>query len=193
VTIIWPPAPLGIGTTFNIALLSRETRSQLTRSWWLIPVAGLLTALAMLAADLVFFGGATMGRTPDLSSHPPIGSRVLVSIIGSLGEELIFRVGLATATAWVAYSLIGSIVAAPRRLAQVTGIIIAALAVGALAVGVLHVNQVGQPAEFARVMTVNCIGHSVHGLMYWSRGLEAAVLTHMIVTLILYIGIPALR
>jgi hypothetical protein len=26
-------------TTFNIALLSRETRSLLARSWWLIPVA----------------------------------------------------------------------------------------------------------------------------------------------------------
>jgi hypothetical protein len=42
-------------------------------------------------------------------------------------------------------------------------------------------------------MTVNFIGHSVHGVTYWTRGLEAAVLTHMVVALILDIGIPALR
>jgi hypothetical protein len=48
-------------------------------------------------------------------------------------------------------------------------------------------------AEYSRIMTVNVIGHSVHGVMYWSRGLEAAVLTHMVVTLILCIGVPALR
>jgi len=186
--ISWPPKPLGLGPLFNLVTLSRETRPLLIRSWWLIPVLGLATALAMIGADQLFFGGATMSRTPSLSSHPPIGNRVLVALIGSLGEELVFRVVIATITAWVIYFLLRFVVAEPKRPAQWISVFAAAIGVG-----LMHVGQVGNPADFWRIMTVNVIGHSVYGFLYWTRGFEVAVLTHVIVTSLLYIGVPALR
>jgi hypothetical protein len=80
------------------------------------------------------------------------------------------------------------VVAEPKRPAQWIAVFAAAIGVG-----LMHVGQVGNPADFWRIMTVNVIGHSVYGFLYWTRGFEVAVLTHVIVTSLLYIGVPALR
>ena len=187
-TLLWPPKSLGLGTPLNLAVLSARTRPLLTRDAWLAPVIGVAVAFTIVAADRMLFGGATMAGTPDLSSHPPIGNRILVAVIGSLGEEVVFRVGVATLAGWVIYWLLRAVLADPRIPAQLAGAVVAALCVG-----VMHVGQVGQPSEFWRVMTVNVMGHAVYGWLYWRRGFEMAVLTHMIVTAILYIGLPAVR
>ena len=184
----WPPAPLGLGPPLNLALLAPTTRARLARSWWLPPVLGLATALALFTADRLFFGGATMARTPALSAHPPVGSRVLVAFLGSLFEELVFRVALATVAAWIAYWLLRRALSDPIRVAQGIGVLVAVLGVG-----LMHVGQVGRPSEFWRIMTINAVGHVVYGWLFWRRGFELAVLTHAVVTMLLYIGWPALR
>jgi hypothetical protein len=183
----WPPRALGIGPPLNLALLSATTRPLARRSWWLPPVVGLTTALAMMAADHALFGGVTMRATPGLNEHPPIGNRILVAIIGSLGEGLVFRVGVATAVAWLAYVLSRRVIADAVRVAQWVGTIVAALAVGWM-----HVGQNTQP-DVWRLVTLNGIGHTVYGWLYWTRGFEISFLTHAVVTSILYIAWPALR
>lgn len=184
----WPPRPLGIGTPLNLAALSAETRSLLARSWWMVPVAGLVAALAVIAVDGVFFGGATMRGTPDLSEHPPIGNRVLVALIGSLAEELVFRLGIATAGAWVIYMILRRVLGNARSVAQWAGMLAAAASAG-----LMHVGQVGDPSHVWRIITVNAVINCVYGWAYWRRGLEAAVLTHAFTTSILSIVVPALR
>src|SRR5688572_10595415 len=123
--LLWPPKSLGLGTPLNLAAVSAETRPLLTRDWWLAPVTGVVIAFAIVAADRIFFGGATMAGTPDLRSHPPIGNRVLVALIGSLGEELVFRVGVATLTAWLLYWLLHAVLPDPKIPAQWAGVIVA--------------------------------------------------------------------
>jgi hypothetical protein len=187
----WPPPPLGLGPPLNLALLAPDTRARLARGWWLPPVVGLATALALFATDRLLFGGATMAGTPALSAHPPVGSRVLVAFLGSLFEELVFRVGLASVVAWIAYGLLRRALSDPERVIRVAqGIGVLAAVSG---VGLMHVGQVGQPSEFWRIMTINAVGHVVYGWLYWRRGFELALLTHAVVTLVLYIGWPALR
>jgi hypothetical protein len=188
VKVRWPPHPLGLGTPFNLALLSPETRTRLVSSLWWAPVLGLITALAMMAADQALFGGVTMSQTPLLSEHPPVGNRVLVAVLGSLFEEVVFRAGFATVVGWLVYRILQRIVASPIQQAQWAGTIAAAVAVG-----LMHVNQVDDPTRFWRIMTLNVIGHLGYGWLYWRRGFELAWLTHGIVTCILYIGVPALR
>lgn len=184
----WPPEPLGLGTPLNLALLSPETRSRLARRWWLAPVVGLAAALVDVAVDHVFFGGETMRRTPDLGAHPPVINRVAVTTIGSIGEELFFRVGVATVVAWAVYWILRRVLADPRSVAQWSGILVAATWSG-----LWHVGMVGNPADFWRVMTINLIGSIVYGWFYWRRGFELAVLAHITLNTALYVGVPALR
>jgi hypothetical protein len=141
----------------------------------------------MMAADATFFGGVTMRGTPDLNEHPPVGSRVLVALIGSLGEEIVFRVGLATVAAWLVYLILKHLMANPRLAAHLIG----ALA-GATGSVLMHVGQ-NSDTELWRIVTINVVGNTVYGLLYFRRGLELAWLTHVIVTSVLYIGVPALR
>jgi hypothetical protein len=186
--VYWPPNPLGIGTLLNLAAISPETRSVLARDWWLAPVPGLGAALAVAAADQVFFGGLTMHRTPNLGAHPPVANRVLISFIGSLGEELFFRVGVATAGARLVHLILRRLSASPQAQAQWAGVFIAAAGAGLMQVG-----QVGNPSDFWRVMTVNVIASTLYGGIYRGRGFELAVLAHITVTGCLYIAVPAFR
>jgi len=184
----WPPKPLGLGTPLNLAVLSPETRAQLARSWWLAPVVGIAAALAVVAIDRVLFGGVTMRGTPDLSSHPSIGARVLVALIGSLFEELVFRVGVATVTGWLSYWILQQVMSNPVRVAQWVGVITAAAAIG-----FMHVGQGDDPTRLWRILSVNAVGNIAYGWIYWRRGLELAWATHVVVTCALFIGVPALR
>jgi Type II CAAX prenyl endopeptidase Rce1-like len=184
----WPPHPLGLGTPLNLAALSPEARSRFARAWWRALAAGLAAALAVVAVDAVFFGGQTLRQTPDLGAHPPIGNRVGVAIIGSLVEEVLFRLGIATASAWLVYLVLRRLLADARSTAQWAGVLAAAAAAGWM-----HVGQTGDPAAVWRIMTVNAIINCAYGWAYWHRGLEFSVLTHAITTSILYIGVPALR
>ena len=183
----WPPAPIGLGTPLNLAMLSSETRAKLARSWWWAPVLGLAIALSMMASDVIFFGGVTMRSTPHLNEHPPVGSRVLVALIGSLGEEIVFRVGVATLAAWMGYLILRHLMANPRLAAYLIGAV-----AGTTGSVLMHVGQ-NSHTELWRIVTINVVGNTVYGVLYFRRGLELAWLTHVIVTSILYIGVPALR
>lgn len=184
----WPPEPLGLGPPLNVMLLSAETRAQLARTWWLGPLVGIATAGAMAATDFLFFGGATMRNTPDLGPETPAGDRVLVAIFGSLGEELVFRVGFATLVAWIVFRLLRRALQNPVRTALWIGTLAAAVAMGQM-----HVSQVEDATRLWRIMTLNFMGNVAYGALYWYRGFEVALLAHMTVTTVLYIGVPALR
>jgi membrane protease YdiL (CAAX protease family) len=164
-------------------------RAQLARTWWMAPVAGTATAMAMAWSDILFFDGITIRDTPDLGpQQEPLGGRVLIAIFGSLGEEIVFRAGLATLVAWLVYKIVRHLLANPVRQAQWVGVFSAAATVGWM-----HVAQVDDPTRFWRIMTINFIGNVVYGALYWYRGFEMALMTHMTVTTVLYIGVPALR
>ncbi len=49
-----------------------------------------------------------------------------------------------------------------------------------------------QPLLIARIMILNSISGITFGVLFWKKGFETAVLTHIIVDFILYVGVPAL-
>lgn len=183
--IRWPPHPLGLGTPLNLATASRETRPLFTGEWWLAPVLGLGAGLVLVSIDVLFFAGATVRRLPALDAHPSVGMRLLIAPIGSLGEELVFRVLVCTLAAWLAYLALSLLIERPKVYAEWLGVLAAAGLIGAW--------HVGSPADAARVMTVNVVTNVVYGWVYWRRGLELAILTHMVVTAFLLIAVPAFR
>jgi membrane protease YdiL (CAAX protease family) len=157
----------------------------LGRSWWLVPLLGLGATLLVVGIDEMFFGGVTVRRLPGLGSHPPIGSRILVALFGAVMEEAFYRLLIATLVAWLAYCALSGLMSQAKAPAQWLGILAAAIIAGAI--------HIGSPPDAVRVVTVNGLVAVIYGWLYWWRGLELAILTHMAVYAFLYIAVPALR
>lgn len=181
----WPPSPLGLGTPLNLAVLAPRTRLAFVRWWWWRALAlGLAAALILVALDAVLFEGRTVQRLPELNSDPPLGSRVLVVLVGSVGEELFFRTLLATFVGWVAHLSLSRVTGRSKTLGQWFGVLVAATLAG--------VWHLGNPPDAVRVMTISGIVGIAYGWLYWWRGLESAILAHMTVTGFLYFAAPTI-
>lgn len=182
--ILWPPPPLGLGTSLNLASSSPQTRS-LFRSWWLVPVLGLATPLLMLAIDQTFFGGVSLRRIRDLGSEP-LAFRLVVVVYSGVTEEFVYRLFLATLAAWIAHIPLARLTAESKTLAQWFGVLVSAFAFGLAHVG--NLPDVAHPV--LRAVAVNGAAGLVLGWLYWWRGLEMAILTHMFAIMVLYIALP---
>lgn len=185
--IHWPPPPLGLGTLLNLASISPETRPILRRLWLLVPGFGLAIPLLMLGIDRVFFAGVSMQRIRELGSQP-LGYRIMVTLYSGITEELIYRLIVATLFAWLAHLAFSRFISEPEISAQWFGILVSALLFGLAHVG--NLPDVAQPV--LRAVTINGVAGLFLGWLYWWRGLEAAILTHMFAIVVLYIAVPLL-
>ncbi len=146
---------------------------------------GLVTSFLMLAIDQVSFGGVSLERVRDLGSQP-LGFRALVVLYSGVSEELLYRLFLATFVAWLAHMAFSRFTRQARTLAQWLGILVAAFLFG-----LAHVGNLPNAAHpVLRAIAVNGVAGLVLGWFYWWRGLEAAILTHMVAIVVLYIVVP---
>jgi membrane protease YdiL (CAAX protease family) len=185
VSLRWPPRPLGLGTPLNLASSATETRELLRRSWWLVPLLGVVTPISMLAIDRVLFAGASLERVRALGSEP-LAFRLLVVVYSGVTEELIYRLLLSTLAASLAHRALRGAGAIRKPLAQWLGIVVAAWFFGLAHVG--NLPDVAHPV--LRAIAVNSVAGVVLGWLYWWRGLELAVLTHMAAIVVLYVALP---
>jgi len=183
--IHWPPRPLGLGTPLNLASSSTETQRLLRDSLWLAPALALVTPLLMLAIDQLLFQGVSLQRVRELGSQP-LAFRLLVVLYSGISEELIYRLFFATLVAWLAHSLLSRINNNWQAGAQWIGILVAAFLFGLAHVG--NLPDVAHPV--LRAVAVNGVAGVILGWIYWWRGLELAILTHMLAIVVLYIVVP---
>lgn len=183
--LAWPPPPLGLGTPLNLAFPSARTRPLLRRSWWLAPVLGLVTPVLMLTIDHVLFDGVSRQRVRDLGSQPLL-FRLVVVVYSGVTEEVIYRLLIATVVGWITYLVLSRLMSEPRTLSQWVGILVAAVLFGLAHVG--NLPDVAHPV--LRAVTMNGVAGLLLGWLYWWRGLEMAMLTHMVAIAVLYVAVP---
>lgn len=181
----WPPRPLGLGTPLNLALLSPDGRALVARSWWLPLVLGTSLPLLMLAVDQVLFAGVSLERVRQLGTEP-LGLRLLIMVYSAVSEEVIYRLFVATLAAWLMYLGSSRFLRDSKNLSQWVGVLIAAYLFGLAHVG----NLPDVPMPVLRAVTLNGIAAVALGWLYWWRGLELAILTHMLAIAVLYIVVP---
>ena len=87
---------------------------------------------------------------------------------------------------WLAFLALGRFVRQPKVLAQWIGILVAAVLFGLAHVG----NLPDVPQPILRAVAVNGTAAVILGWLYWWRGLEVAILTHMVAIMVLYIAVP---
>jgi hypothetical protein len=107
-------------------------------------------------------------------------------ILSAVEEELIYRVFIATLAAWLVWLAVSNFYREPKQFAQWVGILAAAYLFG-----LAHVPGLSNVAHpVLRAVTINGIAGIVLGSIYWWRGLELAILTHMVAIATVYIVVP---
>lgn len=174
---IWPPPPLGLGTPLNLAL-GKAWKPSLGMA----VATGFLLPPIILLADRLLFAGISMERVRAFVAQPLTTKLQIVATAGIV-EELVFRVVISTLVAWIVW-----LVTKRQTAAIWTGIVVAAVAFG-----LAHVaNLANVPHPYLRAITLNGIAGLALGWLYWRRGLEWAVLAHLIADATMYLLLPAI-
>ena len=113
----------------------------------------------------------------------------LVSVSAGVIEEIQFRFGLMTLLAWFGMKLM-------RRQTPGTTIICVANVLAVVPFGLLHLTNVagmGVPITLGAVLMVvllNGVAGVIFGVLYWRRGIEAAILGHFATDIVLKAIVP---
>ena len=177
--------PLGLGAPILERWIAGEqVREQVRRILVLSLVAGVLSALAITPLEVWVFAP----RLPQLATipEPAAWKWALASLYGGITEELITRLGLFSFMAWIL----------TRLRVQRTGACWAANVIVAVFFGALHLPATAgllplTPVVVSRALLLNGIASLVFGHLYWTRGLEAAMLAHFAADIVLHV-LPAL-
>lgn len=183
----WPIRGLGLGTPANLALFSPVGRAQLKRLWPLYLLIGMMTALAMLGGDQLFFAGESLQRVKAVSALP-FGRRILIVLASSVAEEVVYRLGVATLVASIAFVPLRRLTPHAATIAMWLGILVASLLFGLAHVG--NAPSVAHP--YVRAIALNGVAGVVLGWLYWHRGMEACVLAHLGADVVIYLGIASI-
>ncbi len=152
--------------------------------WFLIGVA---TSLLVLGLDQLLFAGISLQRV-KAAGDVPLATRVLIVLFSSVTEELIYRVGVATLVASVAFLALRQRTPRAASISIWLGILVACVLFGLAHVG----NLPNVPHPYLRAITLNGVAGLVLGWLYWYRGLEAAVLAHLGADATIYLVLASL-
>ena len=153
-------------------------------------IGGLLGGVGIILIWLLskpFLPPELVARSAELNRLIPLPTRLLY---GGLTEELLLRWGLMTLLVWAAWRLFQKKQSRPRAVYFISGIVVSAVifGLGHLPLAIAIVRE----ANVALVLYVIC-GNSLFGLiagyLYWKRGLESAMIAHMLAHVVLLTAI----
>jgi membrane protease YdiL (CAAX protease family) len=130
-----------------------------------------------------FLSAETEARIAAFGRLLPVPTRLLS---GGITEELLLRWGLMTLLVWAAWRLLQRRGGEPKPAYFVGAIVISSLVFG---IGHLPVAYLILPEATAAltlfVIAANSIFGLIAGYLYWKRGLESAMLAHMLTHVLL--------
>ena len=149
-------------------------------------MGGLLGGGAIVAVTLSAkpsLSAETAARIAAFGRLVPVPTRLLY---GGITEELLLRWGLMTLLVWAAWRLLQRSKGGPKPAYVVGAILVSSLVFG---VGHLPVAYLILPEATAALTLFVVVANSVFGLiagyLYWKKGLESAVLAHMLTHVLL--------
>lgn len=138
--------------------------------------AGVVVAVSIALLDALFV--LYLGE-PVRNADPVAITMTLVGLLyGGITEEIMVRWGLLSLFAWAAWRLVQRGQGTPHASLMMAGIIFTAILFG---IGHLPgIAAVGplSPLLVLRTVSLNALGGTVFGWLFWRRSLEAAMLAH---------------
>jgi hypothetical protein len=182
----WPPRGVGLDTPLNSALSSKEDRARFARSLWQFVVIGMATAATMIGLDQILFAGVSLQRIRALGVES-VWLRSAVVVYSAITEEVIYRLGICSLVAWVAWVALARVTPAAKSISMWGSIV-----VGAVLFSLAHVSNVtGIAHPYARAFVLNGVAGLVLGWLYWKKGIEAAVVAHLAGDAFIYLGLAS--
>jgi len=156
-------------------------------------VGGLAGGIAIPLAWLLwkpFLPTTFVTRAEQLNRTLPFPTRLLY---GGITEELLLRWGVLTLLVWLAWRLFQKRQGKPRAVWFVCAIIISSVVFGLGHLPLVNVLAVNfTVAVVGYIVVANSLFGFIAGYLYWKRGLEAAIIAHMlahvVITTAIYLG-----
>lgn len=153
-------------------------------------IAGLASGVAIVAAWVVakpFLSPEFVTRAQDFNNFLPPVTRFLY---GGFTEEILLRWGLMTFLVWAAWRLFQKGKDTPKAICFVAAIFVSAIVfgIGHLPLASMLAGALTLPLV-VYVITANSLFGVVAGFLYWKKGLEAAMIAHISVHLVLITAI----
>lgn len=177
---------VGLGAPYVRGLVKRRTptaSTSLKRSAAESAVAGVVAGCVIVVADTVIFRDVLDAATEGRPAEPAVWQRFLASLYGGISEEILLRLGLLTLLAWCAVALRRGRRLSGRLFWPVNAIVSVIFALGHLPALSASVDLTGPVV--VRTMLLNVLPSLLFGWLYWRRGLEAAIVAHFAVDIVL--------
>lgn len=152
-------------------------------------VGGLIGGAAVVFVSLLFryfLSSEVLDRIDKLGQVLPLPTRLLY---GGITEEVLLRWGFMTLLVWLGWRVLQRKSHGPTRGCFVGAIVLSSVifGIGHLPVAFFLIPQV-TVALILNVIIANSIFGLIAGYLYWRKGLEAAVLAHMLAHLVIVFG-----
>jgi membrane protease YdiL (CAAX protease family) len=159
-------------------------------------VSGIVVSIVILFIANYIFGPPWLSRLeaagisiPEI--QPPAWQGFLVSITAGVREEILFRLFLLTLFAWI-----GSILRKKPNILPPNWILWIATLLAAVLFGFVHlpgtaaIGLLLDSLVITRALVLNGLGGVVFGWLYWTRGLESAILAHFSADVVFHAVVP---
>lgn len=157
-------------------------------------VIGFLASVLIIALENFFFQPALrmeLGNTAqalDLhSAQPPAWMGFLASFYGGINEELLLRLFIFTLLAWLGKLLQRTADKRPTMVVLWVANILSAVLFGLGHLPATATLVALTPLVILRAITLNGLVGLAFGYLYWTRGLESAMLAHFTADLVLHV------
>lgn len=187
---------IGLGTPILEAWVRGESVASRVRA--ILPISvilGLIASLLILALDLYVFGPALEAElgsrgaalSGERSAAPAAWQGFLASFYGGINEEILLRLGLMSFVAWLGRFLGKTADGRPAVAVFWTANLLAAVLFGLGHLPVTSLIVPLTPLVILRAVLLNGIGGVAFGYLYFTRGLESAMISHFTADLILHV------
>ena len=152
-------------------------------------IGGLAGGIAILSTWLLlkpFLPVEFVTRAERLNKLLPFLTRLLY---GGIIEELLLRWGVMTLLVWLAWRLLQKGQGKPRVIFFVNAIIISSVVFGLGHLPLVSALGMDFTAIISSVVVANSIFGLIAGYLYWKKGLEAAIIAHMLAHVVLVTAI----
>lgn len=168
--------------------LSKGTSVSLAIQPQVLPgiIGGLVGGIVLVAIQLfakLFLPPDFAMKAEALSSNTPLLTRILY---GGITEELLLRWGMMTLLVWIGWRIFSRGHGEPSTFCFVVAIALSAIlfALGHLPLAFQLGTQVTS-SVIVYVIIANSVFGLIAGYLYWRKGLEAAIISHMLVHIVM--------
>ncbi len=154
-------------------------------------VLGLLVGILLFVLDRFAFAVFVEPVTAS-QAEPPLWQRFLACFYGGIGEEIAMRLFLMTLIVWISYKIARTKDNRPTSVGVWSAIIIISVIFGLGHLPMTAKFMEITPVVVTRAIILNGIAGVVFGWLYWKKGLEAAIISHFSVDIILHVILPSL-